>query len=232
VDATKVSGNIITEIMDGIAHARLILGDVSPVSGDYPNANVMYEIGLAHALRQPCEVLLVARYKMPRMFDIGAIRVHTYYTKKPEYCRTEIAGLLTSCLKEIDFVKSVKVQMAIEALDDKCLRLLRNEGKRECFGGLMTELTRQLAQRFVADKQKESGQEAPDEAEIKLAGEVGAASSKYDEHAVTRLLDLGIIRFDHHKNIGKYSLYRWTHLGRNVLVKLGYRKTADVPTYK
>jgi len=40
--------------MDGIAHARLILGDVSPVSGDYPNANVMYEIGLAHALRQPC----------------------------------------------------------------------------------------------------------------------------------------------------------------------------------
>ena len=128
VDATKVSGNIITEIMDGIAHARLILGDVSPASGDYPNANVMYEIGLAHALRQPCEVLLVSRYKIPKMFDIGAIRVHRYYPKKPHYCKTEIADLITACLKEVDAIKALKVEMATASATTSAARTSRRTG--------------------------------------------------------------------------------------------------------
>lgn len=59
VDTTVISGNIVTEIMDGIAHARVVLGELTCLPSGFPNGNVMYEIGLAHSLRQAEEVLLV-----------------------------------------------------------------------------------------------------------------------------------------------------------------------------
>src|SRR5512142_302622 len=57
VNASKISDSIVTEIEQGSANARLVLADVSLV-GSTRNANVLYEVGLAHAVRQPQEVLL------------------------------------------------------------------------------------------------------------------------------------------------------------------------------
>ncbi len=65
VDNSKTGESILTEIIDGIAHSQIILADVSTVGQDlktgdpYRNSNVMYEVGLALACRQPCEVILV-----------------------------------------------------------------------------------------------------------------------------------------------------------------------------
>lgn len=63
VDATVLSGSIVTSILDCIAHARIVLADISVAQeGRWKgqrNGNVLYEVGLAHASRQSTEVLLI-----------------------------------------------------------------------------------------------------------------------------------------------------------------------------
>src|SRR3972149_11872807 len=55
VDVSTLSGSIVVEIMDYIAHARVVLADISiSESGKWKgqrNGNVLYEVGLTHALR-------------------------------------------------------------------------------------------------------------------------------------------------------------------------------------
>ena len=67
VDFSKSGDSILTDIMDGIAHCQMFLADVSIIGHDsktghaYRNGNVMYEVGLAVACRQPTEILLIPR---------------------------------------------------------------------------------------------------------------------------------------------------------------------------
>lgn len=232
VDTTAISGSIITEIMDGIAHARLVLGDLSSQATGFPNCNVMYEIGLAHALRQSCEVLLVRGDHNKVLFDLSTIRIHSYDPNNTLQSQMRITELIADSLSEIDHLKALRVQMAIETLDDKCLRLLRREAKKECFGGLPLAMIRAFACKTEADRQKAEGR-APDRNSVEVAGKRAEAASRYDENAVTRLLDVGIIRLQFHQHPKNgMSIYRWTHMGRHVLVKLGYRKNANVPCWK
>src|ERR1700722_12309898 len=53
VDNRTVSDSILTEILDGISNASLILADISTIGElngkPIRNANVLYEVGLAHA---------------------------------------------------------------------------------------------------------------------------------------------------------------------------------------
>jgi hypothetical protein len=71
VDNSQSGDSILTDIMDGIAHSRMILADVSSIGRNsttgepYRNGNVMYEVGLALACRQPCDVLLVLNQAYP-----------------------------------------------------------------------------------------------------------------------------------------------------------------------
>ena len=66
VNATILFGSIITDILDGIAHSKLVLADISvATTGKWAgqrNGNVMYEVGLAHAVRQSTEVLLIRSF--------------------------------------------------------------------------------------------------------------------------------------------------------------------------
>lgn len=124
VDVTKISGSIITEIMDGIAHARLVLGEISTMSGGNRNANVLYEVGLAHALRQRQEVLLIRNDEDRIPFDVAPIRIHRYWPEDPAKSRILISETIRDCLHEVDLTRSLKVQQAVESLDDACLNLI------------------------------------------------------------------------------------------------------------
>jgi len=221
VDANIISGSILTEIMDGIAHSRLVLGDLTQSSFDTPNANVMYEVGLAHALREASEVLLIRGDRKELLFDVSHIRVHDYDLDDVLASRRKIKEIIINLLSEIDVRKNLKLQMTIEKLDDKCLRLLRKEAKKEGFGTLALAVLEKVIL-------GEPGEDRLSREEVRDA----VVLEQYDEGAVTRLLDLGIIRLDVHKKTRSMSFYRWTHLGRHVLVNLGYRETADVPTWK
>src|SRR3970040_575024 len=58
VDESKSGDSILTDIVDGIAHARMVLADISTVGTDkeggapYRNGDVMYEGALALARRR------------------------------------------------------------------------------------------------------------------------------------------------------------------------------------
>src|SRR5690348_8752362 len=57
VDQTSVSDSIIVEIVEGVARDRIVFADISTIGSieERPvrNGNVMYELGLAHAMRRP-----------------------------------------------------------------------------------------------------------------------------------------------------------------------------------
>jgi hypothetical protein len=61
VDLSKTGDSILTEIMDGIAHSRFFLADVSSSGRPYRNGNVMYEVGLALACRHRHQAKLLTK---------------------------------------------------------------------------------------------------------------------------------------------------------------------------
>ena len=79
VNNSLTGDSILTDIADGIVHSAIFLADVSVIDeGRYAetpirNGNVMYEVGLALASRQPSEVLLVRDDTKKFLFDVSTI---------------------------------------------------------------------------------------------------------------------------------------------------------------
>ena len=122
VDVRKVGDSILTEILDGIARCRVFLADITSLAEiggrAIRNANVMYEIGLAHAMRQPEEVLLFRSDDRELMFDITNVRVHRYDPDgSPETARRFVSDTIVDSLREVDLKKSLAVRRAAESLD-------------------------------------------------------------------------------------------------------------------
>lgn len=70
------TGKIIDQIWNGIHAARILVAELTT-----RNANVFYELGLAHALKKP--VILVSSNKDDVPFDIGHVRVIFYDVHDP-----------------------------------------------------------------------------------------------------------------------------------------------------
>jgi len=122
VDISKSGDSILTDIMDGIAHSRMILADVSIIGKDsvsgrsYRNGNVMYEVGLALAARQPQDVLLVRDDKDDFLFDVSTVpHKHIDFTNVAIAAK-ELQTELIERLRQQSFVNDARVQMAIAAL--------------------------------------------------------------------------------------------------------------------
>ncbi|MEK6790069.1 MAG: hypothetical protein AABY45_00015 [Deltaproteobacteria bacterium] len=139
VDASTVSDSILTEILAGIAHSRLIIADISTIGlidgKPIRNANVFYEVGLAQAVRLPQEVLLFRSDNDPLLFDTANIRVNSYEPeKKPQVASKIIVNAVVSALKEIELKKSLALQRIAETLDvHSWTTLLLTIGSKEIF---------------------------------------------------------------------------------------------------
>jgi hypothetical protein len=70
------TGKIIDQIWDGIHNARVLVAELTG-----RNPNVLYELGLAHALRKP--VVLVSSNKDDVPFDVRHVRVIYYDMRDP-----------------------------------------------------------------------------------------------------------------------------------------------------
>lgn len=71
-DTTPNQRNIVSDIMQGISHSDLIIAELTGL-----NANVLYELGVAHALDKP--VILLSQEKPESLpFDLKAYRVLSY----------------------------------------------------------------------------------------------------------------------------------------------------------
>lgn len=73
VDTRKISDSILTEILSGVANSCLVWADITTIGhlNEKPirNGNVMYEVGLAQAVRLPEEVILFRSDTDPLLFD-------------------------------------------------------------------------------------------------------------------------------------------------------------------
>lgn len=129
VDNSKTGDSILTDIMDGIAHSRLVLADVSTtghdaVSGDpYRNANVLYEVGIALCCRLPEEVLLVRDDRDKFLFDVSTIPHITLDFTDGEQARSILGEALGDRLKAQRFSLDARVLIATASLTDQEVKL-------------------------------------------------------------------------------------------------------------
>lgn len=131
VDVSQSGDSILTDISDGIAHSQLVLADISTVGEDsvtgvpYRNGNVMYEVGLALACRQPSEVLLVRDDHDRFLFDVSTVpHVTIDFTDAAAACR-QLAEELVKRLREQRLVNDGRVRMTMASLSGEVVSLLR-----------------------------------------------------------------------------------------------------------
>ena len=131
VDLLKSGDSILTEINDGIAHSRLVLADVSTVGKDavsghaYRNGNVMYEVGIALACRQPHEVLLIRDDNERFLFDVSTIPHKRIDFTNEQQATSQLRQELLGRLREANHVNDARVQMAIAGLSGGEVNLLK-----------------------------------------------------------------------------------------------------------
>jgi hypothetical protein len=131
VDISKSGDSILTDISDGVAHSRLVLGDVSTVGKDsvtgkpYRNGNVMYEIGLALACRHPSEVLLIRDDRDHFLFDVSTVPHLTIDFASRSVAVESLHEALSARLREQQFHRDARVQIAVASLSAEEVMLLK-----------------------------------------------------------------------------------------------------------
>jgi hypothetical protein len=95
-DELFTTGSVVEQIWEQIEKAKLLLADLSG-----KNPNVFYELGLAHAARQP--VVFTASELEDVPFDLRHLRVIIYDIREPEWAarlRNSVADYLRNAAKE------------------------------------------------------------------------------------------------------------------------------------
>ncbi len=122
VDTRQIGDSVLTEILEGIANDMVILADVTTIGcingTAIRNGNVMYEVGIAHAVRLPEEVLLFRSDSDSLPFDLANIRVNSYNPDEaPEPAKQRVEEALISAINEVNIRKHLAVEDAAKSLD-------------------------------------------------------------------------------------------------------------------
>ena len=133
VDTEIVGGSILIDILTGIAKAKILLFEVSTNPAGMRNGNVMYEIGIAHTLRYPEEILLLRSDSDPLLFDVSNIRVINYNTEDIKTSVNLVSGLLKHLNENIDSTKNLVLEKIISMLDEVSLGLLQSKANLNVF---------------------------------------------------------------------------------------------------
>lgn len=137
VDNSKTGDSILSDIVDGIAHSRLVLADVSVIDeGRYAetpirNGNVMYEVGVALACRNPSEVLLIRDDSKKFLFDVSTIPHMEVDFLAPDTAIGLLRNALLDRLSESKLVEDARVKIAALALTQHEIHVLENLAKLE-----------------------------------------------------------------------------------------------------
>lgn len=128
VDLTKISDSIHREILDGIAHATLVLADISVMqTGDWKgqrNGNVMFELGIAQTVRPATDLIVVKSDKDKITFDINHIRIQDYDRGNLAASRKLFADCMLEALKQRQLEKSLRAEMLRDRLDVDSMNLM------------------------------------------------------------------------------------------------------------
>jgi hypothetical protein len=129
VDSRQVSDSILTEILQGIADDLLVLADVTTIGylddTAVRNANVMYEVGLAHAVRRAEEMLIFRSDNDPLAFDLANVRINHYDPdNSPSAAREMVTKAIRVAIAEQQLVQSLAVRRALSRLDARSVTVL------------------------------------------------------------------------------------------------------------
>jgi hypothetical protein len=129
VDLSKSGDSILSDIVDGIAHSRLVLADVSAIGYDakdgtpYRNGNVMYELGVALASRDSSDVLLIRDDKEKFLFDVSTIpHMHIDFSAKD--ATDQLATELNTRLREQNFLRDARCKLAMASMGEEEAKLI------------------------------------------------------------------------------------------------------------
>jgi hypothetical protein len=129
----NVSGeSILHDILDGIAHARLVLADITSsrmtdASGAvWPqrNGNVMLEVGWAQLMRVPDEVIVIRSDSDPSIFDLTQFRAFQYDPADVAGSRHWLAALAKDRMRAVEQAASDHVSRCASSLDLACMVVL------------------------------------------------------------------------------------------------------------
>ena len=122
VDIPQTGDAIPIEILSGLRRARLVLADITPdhKSGKYPNANVMYELGIAHSMRLPETVIVVRKKGAIIPFDISHLRVLDYHESDIVMARKMIGEYFVNALTSGQLLRDELIESAWSAMDPVC----------------------------------------------------------------------------------------------------------------
>lgn len=127
-DALRVKGDIegnviMGKILDGIANSRMILIDLTddPKSAcrysSHVNGNVLYEAGIAHAIRDPSSIVMI-RDQVPSTADFDVRGLTINQPKDEKLTEGWLLSLLKSSLENHKWVESKRVKAAAELIDE------------------------------------------------------------------------------------------------------------------
>jgi DNA-binding CsgD family transcriptional regulator len=128
-DDLNLPSTIINDIWDSIQKSKIILADLTG-----QNANVFYELGLAHASSKP--VILIAQSIEDIPFDLRALRIIIYDKNMPDWgedLRNDIVNAIRDTLKAPlktilpTFLNVVKSEDTFVSENDKILLELKSE---------------------------------------------------------------------------------------------------------
>ena len=135
VDDNDSGESVVHDIMDGIAHSRVVLADISSSTMSdrrgqtWPqrNGNVMWELGIAHVMRLPDEVIVVRSDDDPSIFDLTQFRAFQYDPEgDEEEARRILVSLVRDRMRSIDQSRSDYVRRCAGALDPGGIGFLFN----------------------------------------------------------------------------------------------------------
>lgn len=150
VDMDVPSDSVLEDIMRGILDAKFLLFDISMDAHGVRNGNVMYEIGLAHAMRHPEEILIIRSDRAPLLFDVANIRIHSYDLDQPHEARGHLTRLLQHLTAGMTSLHGLILDKIVGSLDEVCLGFLASHANLTHFS--LTDPTKAFEPETIAGR--------------------------------------------------------------------------------
>ncbi len=131
LDNSKTGDSIPMKILRAIAQSRLVFADIT-ATGKFRNANVMYEVGIAHAVRRPEEVLVFRSDSDVLPFDIAPLFASSYEPGRglpgDEAARNHVTTAIQRALGDVDLTRHLAVERVVESMDTMAFHFLAELG--------------------------------------------------------------------------------------------------------
>src|SRR3989344_6038206 len=139
VKEQHISDQIVTQILNGIANSKMLLFDLSNdpkilcECAQGPNGNVIYELGLANAIREPEDIILIRKKAESKiLFDISGLSREEYENElKEEWFK----NILEKATKNQRWNVGKRDRAVAESLYPFSVKIIQDAGRWPCHFG-------------------------------------------------------------------------------------------------